>query len=235
MVLVYKSGSNAQFSVPGSVDSHRPLLPVNAADVVTSIDIQGLLRWVYCDQKADKVAPSILADVDAVGFAGGGCAFDQLEQLGILVRGGGNVGNDLDPDALAVHEVVESYAAMGKDQSMRAGALVLYARAGFDPGVYSEVPSYRCVDLGKTSYFIDNEEIDFIPNLKIRKPSGYEGPAIKKGQACEVRLARDYESHDNELKKWELWASGLEELYALIPVLRRWKMRPFKLPAFVKR
>ena len=234
MVVVYKSGiENGPRT--GGVISRAPVAPVTAErSAPKPISIVGLLRWVYGDQKADRVI-GYQADDAVLGFANANGTFDRIEEMGVMISGSGPVGQNLDPAALAVHETVCIYAAMGQEQAMRAGALVLYARAGFEPGVLSEQPPLRCYDLGKCSYWADDQRLSFIPKNIMRKPCGYDGPYIRKGQASDISFSRDHVTYANELKKWEIWACGLEEIHAMIPRLHRWTIKPFELPPFVRR
>lgn len=231
---IYRSGSHSSLAVSGPVLFSEQKRHATPTDELKSIDVVGLLRWVYSDQKADKISTAMMADDEAVGFAGGGSAFDQLESLGVLVRGGGFAGSDLHPDALAIHEAVCAYAAEGKEQAERAGMVVLYARAGFEPGVKSAEPGFRVVNARSTSYWSGKKELSFIPSTNVKKPMGYEGPSYKRGQASDILLVKKDDSHANELKVWTIWGCGLEEIYDRIPALECWKLRPFKLPDFVK-
>ncbi|TLP42664.1 hypothetical protein FDK21_19315 [Cohaesibacter sp. CAU 1516] len=235
MVEIYKSGPVLPSNATAKVYYHAPAVKARQESLEPKpISIVGLLRWVYGDQKADRVS-GYQADDAVLGFANANGTFDRIEEMGVMISGSGPVGQDLDPAALAVHETVCIYAAMGQEQAMRAGALVLYARAGFEPGVLSELPALRCYDQGKCSYWAGDQRLSFIPKNIMRKPCGYDGPYIRKGQACDIAFSRDHASHANELKKWEIWACGLEEIHAMIPRLHRWALKPFELPPFVRR
>lgn len=235
MVEIYKSGPVLPSNATAKVYYHAPAVQVRQESAAPKpIGIVGLLRWVYGDQKADRVI-GYQADDAVLGFANANGTFDRIEEMGVMISGSGPVGQDLDPAALAVHETVCYYAGMGQEQAMRAGAVVLYARAGFEPGVRSDQPALSCYSARQASYWAGDERLSFIPKNIMRKPAGYDGPYIRKGQACDIYFSRDYETYNNELKKWEIWACGLEEIHALIPRMHRWMLKPFELPPFVKR
>ncbi|WP_321341543.1 hypothetical protein [uncultured Cohaesibacter sp.] len=236
MVEIYKSGPVLPSNANAKVYYHAPAVQVRQESVAPKpIGIIGLLRWVYGDQRAHEVSLRLTAREFNLGFASANGTFDRIEEMGVMISGSGPVGQDLDPAALAVHETVCDYAGKGQEQATRAGAVVLYACAGFEPGVLSELPPLRCYDLNKCSYWADDQRLSFIPSNMLRKPACYDGPYIRKGQACDIAFSRDHAIHANELKKWEIWACGLEEIHAMIPRLHRWILKPFELPPFVKR
>ncbi|WP_319532847.1 hypothetical protein [uncultured Cohaesibacter sp.] len=233
MVVVYKSGVRQGASENGGVLSVQQERRDRAVDwTAPHISIDRLLEWVYGSQKADKVSGRMADDRAVMEI--GGWEFAGLDQLGVLVDGGGPAGQDLAPDALAIHDAVCAYAALGKVEAHRAGLVVLYARAGTRPDVLSEDPLLWCLNLRTYSYWAGDVELDFIPKTIMRKPVGYEGAFLRKGQACDVMFVRDYATHENRLKLWGDWAAGLEQLHARMPALRDWRLKPFTLPAFVR-
>ncbi|SNY94075.1 hypothetical protein SAMN04515647_4399 [Cohaesibacter sp. ES.047] len=234
MVIVYKSGMKQGASDNcGVLSVQQERRDRDAArGLPARVSIEQLLEWVYSAQKADKVSGLMVEDV--VALAGGGWVFDRIGELGCMIDGGGPAGQDVDPDALAIHEAVCAYAALGKVEAMRAGLVVLYARAGVRPDVLTDEPPMRCYDRASYSYWAGDVELDFIPNSKMRRPAGYDGPFVRKGQACDVMFVRDYQTHENRLILWQDWAAGLEELHGRMPPLNGWRLRPFSLPAFVR-
>lgn len=204
---------------------------------VRVIDLVSLLEWTYATQRAHEDH----LNSDEARYLHSRCSLPGLEQrltLGTFVDGGGCSSVDLHPDAQAVHDTVMAFARKSDDCAFAAGLLIYYAAQQTQPekpAVCGQKMEAQRDKAGRIamSYWRDEEELFVRPGTKMPKPSGYDGPGCRVGQACDLKVV-SVESDLEEflLETYAYWCAALEIIADELPLLKTHKLKQFQAPAF---
>lgn len=198
------------------------------AETRTAIDIEGLVAWAIGAEKADRIvdwmdAEAVRPGSGSAGHSADGCwAAERYGALGTWIDcagSGGYAAAQLDDDAELVYRTMRE--TLCPDQLRD---IVGHARSGTRPD-HTPCP---------------------VVELVVRPELAGQGKGWRPRIRREAKTRREYcpvaiERHDNADRLdsarwlWRSWREGLRRLHGALQAqasdLRRWRLRPFQIPA----